>query len=264
MANARAYYFGSAALLGAAVVMISGLVGASPAAPVRIAGESTTLAGGRVSTWATVDENNALQEVGLTMPVGVIEHPPAEPGDGPSGAFATLKFPREVKLWGFFDHAEVHWNPNGHEPLCFKKAHFDFHFYAIPEEAVRGIDKFVPENPDPASLPEGYAYLAEAGFHPQMGNHLIRLEVLEQPFTAVMIAGYNQGRVHFIEPMVTQESLLARRDFALEVPPRPKTLAGKPYPTRVQATYDRANDAYHFVFSGFTTGDAPIETTASR
>ena len=264
MVNARAYYCGSAALLSAAVVLTGGSVGASTAAGVRIAGESTILAGGRVSTWATVDESNALQEVGLTVPLGILENPPAEPGAGPSGAFATLKFPREVELWGFFDHAEIHWNPTGHEPLCFKKPHFDFHFYAISEAAVRAIDKFVPETPDPASLPDGYAYLGEAGFHPQMGNHLIRLEVLEQPFTAVMIAGYNQGRVHFIEPMVTQELLLARRDFMLEVPPRPKSLAGKPYPTRVRATYDRANDAYHFVFSGFTSEGTPVETSASR
>ena len=102
------------------------------------------------------------------------------------------------------------------------------------------------------ALPAGYIYAGEPAFHAQMGNHLFRPKVLEQPFTSVMIAGWNAGRLHFLEPMVTQEHLVARKDFAVEVPPRPKAFEGTHYPSYARATYDPRADAYHIVFGGFT------------
>lgn len=236
----------------AAVVVAAGAAGASGGRGRVVQGDSRIIGGARVSTWAVLDQSSAIQEVGVTIPLSVLERPPSEPGDGPAGALATLRFPNWHDETGFFDHFELHWNPGGHEPLCFKKAHFDFHFYMVPETVVRAIDRFEPETPSPDALPQGYIYAGEPAFHPQMGNHLFRPEVLQQPFTSVMIAGWNAGALHFLEPMVTQEHLLARRDFEVEVPPRPKSFTGTLYPSYARAKYDRQADAYHIVFGGFS------------
>ena len=68
-----------------------------------------------------------------------------------------------------------------------------------------------------------------------------------------MLVGYvpDGSRMHFLEPMVSQETLLARQDFALDVP-LPGTLGLQSpvlYPTTFEAAF-RGN-AYSFVFSDF-------------
>ena len=62
-------------------------------------------------------------------------------------------------------------------------------------------------------LPAGY--IMEPGAVPQMGTHAITAEDAtalngERKFIKTMIQGYFNGKVIFVEPMVTQELMLSR------------------------------------------------------
>lgn len=79
--------------------------------------------------------------------------------------------------------------------------------------------------------------------------------LLDWRFT--MIAGFlpDASYMHFIEPMITQEFLRRRENFALEVP-RPAALGrAVNYPTECVVHFDKEAEVCHIVFKGFK----PIE-----
>jgi len=236
-------------------------------------GSGLKVTGGEIKTWAKLNPAKQVREVGVTIPFALIENPPAPdamdmamPGMGGKGdigemagmppmpphkVIARIPFPKEVRKTAWFDHFEMDWNPEGHEPKVFGVPHFDFHFYAIPKEKVDAINSFDPNPPASKFMPEGYIYPGKDTYIPKMGVHAVKPSVLEPPFTAVMIAGFDKGRMHFVEPMITQEFLKRKQPFTLELP-RPKELGRKAlYPTKFAAEYDEAENAYRFVFSAF-------------
>ena len=51
----------------------------------------------------------------------------------------TLSLPDQAKGYGF-DHAELGWNPNGHEPpQLYGIPHFDVHFYMVTSATQMAI-----------------------------------------------------------------------------------------------------------------------------
>lgn len=204
-----------------------------------------------VTSWAKLNPGKELRVVGVTIPMSVIENPPVAPGDAPHGGF-MVSFPEAVRATTFFDHFEMHWNPQGHEPALFQAPHFDFHFYAIPMEDVRTITAIDPEPPAPQYLPQGFIYPGQATFLPEMGVHVLRPEIMDQPFSAVMLGGIHKGRMHFLEPMITRERLMKRQSFAMEIP-RPETLGRATlFPGSCEVRYDAGANAYHIVFRDFS------------
>lgn len=229
-----------------------------------IFGDSRLVQGNLVVAWARLHNRHGVQEVGITIPVEVLDDMPEE-GDGPDGAFASLAFPDVVQETTYFNHVELHSNPLGHDtppgsvnPIRNSVPHFDFHFYAIDEADVWMIPASVLPPPRlprvPANLlPVGYTQpgpsLAEMGRHsgPVWG-------LLDPNFlSTVMIAGFlpDATRMHFIEPMVSRDRLLERTDFELPVPMPAEFGRTMRYPTKFTAEYDADSDAYHFVFSEF-------------
>ena len=99
MRNTRVLKAVAAARLSAIVVAGAAASGGGRGRVVQ--GESRTIGGARVSTWAVLDDASNSQEVGVTVPLALIERPPAEPGDGPAGALATLRFPNWFDENGF-------------------------------------------------------------------------------------------------------------------------------------------------------------------
>jgi hypothetical protein len=232
-----------------------------------IAGESVSIAGGTVATWARLNGGGKVVWVGLTIPLSMVETPPL-PGSGPAGAIAALNYPPVVQQTTYFNHAEIQFNEHGHpanpqyaDPHRYEAPHFDFHFYSIPVAQVLTIP-FVPPSPllpsVPADrLPVGYA---QPEFSvPQMGRHAALLSEFTATDTwqLTMPCGFlpDASYMHFIEPMITREFLLRRQNFTLPVP-QPAVL-GRPtqYPTDCVVLYDKDADAYHIVFKGFE----PIE-----
>lgn len=230
-----------------------------------IAGESTTVAGGTISTWARVNGAGKVIWVGITIPLSLVENQPL-PGTGPARAIAVLNYPPVVQQTTYFNHVELHSQDHGHPtnpryltPNRYSVAHFDLHYYSIPVVDVWPIPLALPPLPNvPAErLPAGYAQPEPSV--PQMGRHCASLSEFTAigPLDATMIAGFlpDASAMHFIEPMVSRDVLLVRENFTLPVP-MPAALGwATQYPTEFVAFYDKDADAYHIVFKGFE----PIE-----
>ena len=214
-------------------------------------GATQQVSGNPVYTFGTLDQQEGVLEVGASVPLPVFQAPPAAAGAGPAGAIAVIRFPPEIYSATVFDHFELHWEPAGHPPAgTFDVPHFDFHFYGITEQEVAAIQP--PDTAVPAAnrVPAGYTYPGVGECVPQMGVHASP-DLLPNPFEKVMILGYFGGKMTFIEPMVTQAYLVARNNFALDVP-RPQVLGrATNYPTQFRATYNAGTNAYDFVFSNF-------------
>lgn len=237
---------------------------ANPIAPAPriVVGQSAAIGGGVASAWAKILPNGRVTDVGLTVPLASVENPPAAPGDGPDGAY-VLSFPADVQATTYFNHIEVDWNPNGHQPeQYFGVPHFDFHFESQPVEALWAIGFGVPLGgglfgdpvaPSPDRLPAGYFYPGQDALVPFMGVHTFRPEDLKpaDQFTAIQLAGFYNNQMIFLEPMITQRFLAARQSFTLNVPV-PETLGRSTnYPTRFRGIYDRTTDSYNLVWSDF-------------
>jgi hypothetical protein len=250
--------------LGAIVVSLVGAVHAEPEDKI-IAGDSVTVAGGTVCTWARVNGAGKVIWVGLTIPVSLAENPPA-PGSGPAGAFAVLNYPAVAQETTYFNHAEIQFNEHGHptNPVYaqtnrYSAAHFDIHFYSIPVADVFTIPGGLFFTPVPAErLPDGWAQ-PEPRSVPQMGRHAgpISEFTATDPWLATMIAGFlpNGSSMHFIEPMITRDLLLLRQNFTLPVPTPAVLGRATQYPTECVVHYDKDADACHIVYKGFE----PIE-----
>jgi hypothetical protein len=233
------------------LVLVAASAGAGMAANRTEEGAARTINGARVTTWSVMDDNDRVQQVGVTIPLSVIAHPPASPGHGPAGAVAVLPFPARVQQTTYMNHLEMHWNPQGHPPAIFQVPHFDFHFYDEPESDVMSISAMDATPPAAEYLPKGYIYPGKDTFEMQMGVHTLDPAALTQPFTAVMIGGCDKGRMNFIEPMVTQAYLLDRKDFTLDTPVPAKFAHTTMYPMKFQGKYDRKSDTYRLTFSDF-------------
>jgi len=225
-------------------------------------GESAIIDGARVATWALVSpHDNTILAVGATFSLKLAEHMP-EPGSGPAGAIASLDYPTLVPDTTFFNHLEMQSNLHGHDtprgsinPIRNSVPHFDFHFYSIPEEQVWAIPGALPPLPPVAAdrLPPGYIQPGPSIL--EMGRHSAPAWSLTDPdfLSTIMIAGYlpDGSQMHFLEPMITPEVLLARQDFTLPVP-MPSVLGRDTlYPTNFQATFQ--GNAYSFAFSDFVS-----------
>lgn len=219
-----------------------------------ILGARQNVAGQTVTSWARENADRTLAAVGVTVPLGLIQNPPAKPGKGPLGAVAVLRFPAAVRQSTYFDHLEMHWNPNGHEPACcFGVPHFDMHFYGVPTQEVWTIKTTDPAPPSAERIPAGYIYPGAKESVPQMGVHAVLPDQVApgHVMTADMLAGFWNGKMHFIEPMITRKWLLRKKSFTLAVP-RPKELGRRTlYPTKFVARYDGKAQAYQLIFSGF-------------
>src|SRR5262249_22239834 len=92
---------------------------------------------------------------------------------------------------------------------------------------------------------------------PQMGRHSAPTWALTppNPLSTIVLAGYlpDGSQMHFLEPMISQEVLLARQDFTLPVPTPLDLGRASPtlYPTSFNALFQ--GDAYSFVYSDFVT-----------
>jgi hypothetical protein len=165
--------------------------------------------------------------------------------------------------------ATVNWNPEGHmapAPPVWSAAHFDFHFFLAEPALVNGIrtgpcaefihcDDFARAStplPEP-HLPPDYIDVgaAVAG----MGNHLVdaRDPELADPalgFSRTFIYGVYDGKLIFLEPMVSHAFLSSRPELCTPLrTPKAYAAAGY-YPTSYCVRYDAASRTYQVTLEG--------------
>ena len=173
-------------------------------------GPSRKMGKGEVRSFITVSEAGMPQELGIEMTKDALTR---LPGDPDKGTF-KLTLPAEAKKLTSFNHVVIEWNIHGHPPFFYQLPHFDFHFYTQPEKEVDRIPTY-------AANPSGFNHNPAGGFLPPtyiappggeeaaMGKHWVDATAPELPwnggatFTKTFIYGSYDGKVNFLEPMIT-------------------------------------------------------------
>ena len=225
-------------------------------------GPQVTLGQGKVRSWISVDANGNPKEIGIEMTRESLLHPEGDKKNSPMGASITV-IPLHLKAQQStpFNHIGLDWNPEGHEPEhIFDVPHFDLHFYmtslqerlSIPSwsESTDALfnnypplgympaDYFTPPGPDTAE--------------PQMGKHWLPMDLgAFLPFSKIMIYGSFDGKVTFIEPMVTVEYLLSNQETnQYYSQPEYFAKAGN-YPTKYNIYHDASTGNIYITLSDF-------------
>jgi hypothetical protein len=229
-------------------------------------GPSLDFADGSARTWVTTDEGGDPTALGVEMTDGVLEGlPTTVTGPSPTALMVTLPLPSQAAGTGF-DHAELGWNPNGHEPpQLYGQPHFDLHFYMVSgaEEAA-----ILPSDPEYATkagnlpsgdfVPAGYVPPpgpAAASAVPQMGLHWTDVhspELNGQPFTNTFIYGSWDGRFTFLEPMITKAYLETHPNTSQAIPQPAKWPKAGRFPTEYKVSYNASEREFRIALDGLT------------
>lgn len=186
-----------------------------------------------ISRRATQNLGHDMKEYVLEMPSGVVI---------PPYKFITLD-----------------WNPHGHEPdNVYTLPHFDFHFYFITRSQQTAItcmneDAVVCTKAIASTMiPKGY--VPTPGGVPKMGWHWVDSwsgEFNGKKFTKTFIYGYYDGKMTFIEPMITLDYLKKTTSVAKHIrTPKTVSFPGS-YPSQYKIRYDRYAGVYKVILRKF-------------
>jgi hypothetical protein len=156
-----------------------------------------------------------------------------------------------------FNHVELGWNPHGHEPeFIYGLPHFDFHFYNVSPQEVAAIPPYEVDStgflnlPAAAYMPPTYFY--PGGGVPQMGTHWLDFtspELNGALFTQTFIYGSYNGKVTFMEPMITRDFIEASPTFSRLIPQAAKVQKTGYYPTKLR--FARNGNSRDFILEDF-------------
>ena len=208
-------------------------------------GPVTQFQHGKAWTWMETDKAEVPKQIGIAIDdeaMASLNRPEGGDGQHQHGNGAQLSFHSKVLSSTPFKYVQLDWNPSGHEPeFIYGAPHFDFHYYtstlaetqAIPPYQVdpTGFDN----KPDAAYLPP--TYIDPGGGVPQMGKHWLDAtspELSGQPFTQTFIYGTYNGKVTFLEPMITEAFLTSSHGFERSIPQPAKVQVSGHYPTKMR------------------------------
>jgi len=243
------------AALGALVLAAAGLAHAS--GPATFAGAPVAIGDGHARVIVAEGRHGAPTSVSLVISAGALRGLPGH-GAGRESWEYILPMPATGPRTGF-DHVTLDWNPVGHIPKgVYSVPHFDVHFYVISvveQHAITftGADRerlLAP--PDGRLVPTGYVVPPETAVE-QMGLHGLdpgSPEFHGKPFTYTFLYGYHDGRLIFVEPMISLAYFLEQRDVT--VPVRTPAAYSSPayYPTRYRVGYDASRNEYRVALAG--------------
>jgi hypothetical protein len=230
-------------------------------------GNEVTLFGGTMSSYAKLNGSGKVTEAGMIFPLIINDNAPKTMNMTASHGYtvdAVLEFPEVVRQQTYLNHLGLFWNPMGHEPEArYANLHWDFHFFSLTPQDAAAIDCKNLQTETPSQLAPGWTPTTnpsgpvEQFCIPVMGFHSLPASEFTAPgvfqkglFDKVMINGFYESKPIFIEPMLTKAFLETHQNFTLPVP-QPALGVKTLYPTKFSATYNKAANAYKFVFSGF-------------
>jgi len=241
-------------------------------------GRPVQMGEGTMATFATLRGSLEPQYVGIWFTEDALD---GLPEGGDEHHSVTPPLPANAGKATNFEWVGVDWAPQGHAPAeVYDVPHFDIHFYMMDRETVEseippgecdadgdgtpefGVPCDVYERgteplPD-AQRPAGYVSTDDVV--PHMGNHWVDQNAPEfrgEPFTHTWIYGSFDGRLTFVEPMITREYLrgLDGRDVADVETPEAFPEAGY-QPTQYSVRRLPRQDAYAVVLREFEEFDA--------
>lgn len=208
-------------------------------------GPQVNFHGGKAHSFIQLDRHGKPEKLGISindqawnnLPIG------GEPGHNHENS-ATIPLHAKAQAATPFRHIGLDWNPAGHEPdNVYTVPHFDFHFYMISDAERTAIPPY-EQNPEafdnfPAAHFFPATYIAPPGGVPQMGKHWLDAtspELNGSPFTETFIYGSYNGKVTFLEPMVTKAFIEQSNVFERAIPQPAKYQAAGFYPTKMKIT----------------------------
>ena len=246
-----------------------------------VATEPQKLGNGLARVYVALNVDGSPRAIGVRLDKDALAGLPKEPnatsrcfdrnGDGriePDECIGDYAFvfpiPGEAaKAVAPFKWVALNWNPHGHgmpAPPPWAAPHFDFHFYLVPRADVQRLrtgkcgemidcDDFkTATKPVPAKYVHA-DHIDVGAAVPDMGNHLINSKSPElakggPPFTHTFIFGAYDGKITFLEPMVTLAFIASKPDMCAKInQPDAYEVAGA-YPTRYCVRYLPSEDAY--------------------
>ncbi len=221
-----------------------------------VVGETKTVGSGTAQTWVRLDGSGHPTSVGVTLSESAMNGLRAS-GFGPS---TDILIPTTASQTAF-NHVGLDWNPMGHEPEhVYDLPHFDVHFYMISTAERNGITATGADTVKINTLPPVNArpagYIPLPGGIPRMGRHWANpasAELHGATFTQTLIYGSYDGRMTFIEPMITRAYLQSNPDMTAAIPqPSVYPVAGRYYPTSYAIHHDAAAHTYVVSLDGLT------------
>lgn len=225
----------------------------APAQPSVAYGPAVQVGSGSARGFVAADAAGKPTEIGLALTETALAGLPT----APVGPMFDLALPTGAAAGQLpFDHISLGWNPSGHDPLpIYQAPHFDVHFYLQSMAAQHTITLDDPKGdifPAAGRLPAGYVTApnsAPARTIPMMGRHWVDPTSPEYApggaFTHTFIYGSYDGRVTFMEPMLTKALLVpgVGVEQAIKQPTVYET-AGKYFPTKYAIRYDAGTREY--------------------
>ena len=214
-------------------------------------GPQVQMGNGHIRSWININKcDKKPLAIGIEFTCKSFYDLPTDPENHAAGTF-VLKLHSKATAVTPFDHIVVNWEPNGHEPAhIYDVPHFDMHFYKISLAEQAAI------NPIPGPVPpKGYlpaSYVIEAATVPQMGTHWLdpsspELPPTLIPFTHTFVYGANNGKVIFLEPMITRAFMLSGVSVVKSFPQPTLFLpTNTNYPT-VYRIWKNASNSRHYV-----------------
>lgn len=168
---------------------------------------------GHVRSWINITHDDKPLAIGIEFTDGVLHKQHEDIPDAGEHGHTLLMLHQKAKALMPFDHITMGFMTAGHPPPgIYSVPHFDFHFYKMSLEDRLAIPAFSPATaaafnnlPSSQYMPTGYFRAPNEGII-KMGTHWIDLlspEFNGQPFTHTFIYGSYDGKVTFLEPMVT-------------------------------------------------------------
>jgi hypothetical protein len=207
-------------------------------------GTEVSIGNGKAWSWIKTGKGNKPEAIGVTLTKDALTNLPGGHGHAHGTPF-VLQLPHEKKSLTPFDHIGMDWNPNGHEPdHIYDKPHFDFHFYIQPLAERLAIPTYeqdsakFKDNPGNDYFPATYRNFG--GGVPQMGAHWVDVTSPElnptkpAPFTQTFIYGSYNGKVTFMEPMITKKFIEENDQFERDIPQPAKFQKSGYYPTKMR------------------------------
>jgi hypothetical protein len=217
-------------------------------------GPAIQIGDGHMRSWVNIDHTGKPSAIGVEITGEALVNLPHDVESFSEVSF-ILPLHQKAKDLTPYDHLEIDWNEHGHEPPgIYDLAHFDFHFYmmtlseqmAIPpyEEAPALFDNLPPSEYLPSF------YFRGPGGVPQMGVHWVDLlspEFNGQLFTSTVLYGTYDGRVTFLEPMITMDVIQSGTTVHKQIrQPQRFSPENKYYPTEL-AIWRDASTGRHYV-----------------
>jgi uncharacterized protein len=161
-----------------------------------------------------------------------------------------------------FNHMGLNWNPQGHPPpMVYTVPHFDVHYYFISQAQRATMTPADPAFVTKAAMAPAAGlvppnYVADPQAVPMMGTHYTDVTSAEyhgQTFTNTLVYGYYEGKMIFIEPMMTAAFLATQANQTKAIPvPATYPSAGR-YPTSYTVSHDATAKEYRIRLDGFVT-----------